>query len=113
MLQVATSCQHCADLMEIAKLFTSRTINIEAKFVAENNSESEHSEVNMTFHGAVGSAAGKVEGDQKTIQHNYASEQKQTLADAAAEIQQLLKQRKTDQIDCSHLTLKLQQTVNQ
>ena len=59
--------------------------------MAENNPKSEHSEVNMTFHGAVGSAAGKVEGDQKTIQHNYAPE-KQTLADAAAEIQRLLKQ---------------------
>jgi uncharacterized protein YjbI with pentapeptide repeats len=40
----------------------------------------------------IGNAAGNVEGDQKTIQHNYAPEQKQTLSEAAAEIQKLLKQ---------------------
>lgn len=39
----------------------------------------------------IGNAAGNVKGDQKTIQHNYVPEQKQTLAKAAAEIQQLLK----------------------
>jgi len=60
--------------------------------MAENISKSEQSKVNMNFHGAVGSAAGNVEGDQKTIQHNYAPEQRQTLAEAAEEIQRLLKQ---------------------
>ena len=42
----------------------------------------------------IGSAAGEVKGDQKSLQHvhNYAPEQKQTLAEAAAEIQKLLKQ---------------------
>lgn len=43
----------------------------------------------------IGSVAGNVEGDQKSIQHNYAPEQKQTLAEAAAEIQQLLAQLQT------------------
>jgi uncharacterized protein YjbI with pentapeptide repeats len=48
--------------------------------------------IQQNFHGNIGSVAGNVEGDQKTIQHNYAPEQKQTLAEAAAEIQKLLKQ---------------------
>lgn len=55
----------------------------------------ETSKVNMSFHGPVGSAAGEVKGDQKTIQHNYAAEQKKTLSEAAAEIQQLLTQLQT------------------
>jgi uncharacterized protein YjbI with pentapeptide repeats len=43
---------------------------------------------------AIGNAAADVKGDPKSIQHNYnyAPEQRQTLAEAAAEIQQLLKQ---------------------
>jgi uncharacterized protein YjbI with pentapeptide repeats len=65
-----------------------------------------------TFHGSVGSvgnqgsigssgnpnaisnAAADVKGDQKSIQHNYnyTPEQRQTIAEAAAEIQRLLKQ---------------------
>ncbi|MEW6496075.1 MAG: pentapeptide repeat-containing protein [Cyanobacteriota bacterium] len=42
----------------------------------------------------IGNTAADVKGDQKSIQHNYnyAPEQRQTLAEAAAEIQQLLKQ---------------------
>lgn len=52
----------------------------------------ESSKINMSFHAPVGNAAGEVKGDQKTIQHNYAPEQKQNLAEAAAEIQQLLRQ---------------------
>jgi alpha-D-ribose 1-methylphosphonate 5-triphosphate synthase subunit PhnG len=43
---------------------------------------------------AIGNAAADVKGDQKSIQHhyNYTPEQRQTLAEAAAEIQELLKQ---------------------
>jgi len=43
---------------------------------------------------AIGNAAADVKGDQKSIQHNYnyTPEQRQTIAEAAAEIQQLLKQ---------------------
>jgi len=51
--------------------------------------------IQQNFYGNIGNAAGNVEGDQKTVQHNYAPEQKQTLAEAAAEIQQLLKQLET------------------
>jgi uncharacterized protein YjbI with pentapeptide repeats len=42
----------------------------------------------------IGNTAADVKGDQKSIQHNYnyTPEQRQTLAEAAAEIQQLLKQ---------------------
>lgn len=45
------------------------------------------------FRGAtVGSFAETVHGDQKSIQHIYAPEQKQTLTEAASEIQRLIKQ---------------------
>ncbi|HEY9743605.1 MAG TPA: hypothetical protein V6C90_24225 [Coleofasciculaceae cyanobacterium] len=42
----------------------------------------------------IGNAAADVKGDQKSIQHNYnyTPEQRQTLAEAAAEIQELLRQ---------------------
>lgn len=42
----------------------------------------------------IGNAVGEAQAEMKSIQHihNYAPEQKQTLAEAAAEIQQLLKQ---------------------
>jgi len=54
-----------------------------------------------TFNAPVGSVgnegnqagvAGYVKGDNKTIQHHYPAEKKQTLAEAAEEIQKLLKQ---------------------
>jgi hypothetical protein len=45
------------------------------------------------FRGAnVGSFAETVHGDQKAIQHIYAPEQKQSLSEAANEIQKLLQQ---------------------
>ena len=53
---------------------------------------SEKPGIQQNFYGNPGSVAGNVEGDQKTIQHNYSAEQKQTLAEAAAEIQKLLQQ---------------------
>jgi len=91
------------DLLEIAKIRANAhkphiyTIHIEAtgnKFVSEAKKE-------YNFHAPVGSVgnegtqknvAGVVEGDQIGTQHNYAPEQKQTLAEAAVEIQKLLKQ---------------------
>ncbi|MGL4619095.1 MAG: hypothetical protein ACRCZS_08560, partial [Chroococcidiopsis sp.] len=45
-------------------------------------------EVQQNFHASVYGVAGKVEGDQNI----FLSEQKQTLSEAAQEIQQLLKQ---------------------
>ncbi len=56
--------------------------------IVETMAEKETSKVNMTFNAPVTGVAGNVEGDQNI----YASEQKQTLAEAAAEIQKLLKQ---------------------
>ncbi len=43
-------------------------------------------------HGTQTNVSGVVEGDQIGTQHNYASEEKQALAEAAAEIQKLLQQ---------------------
>lgn len=46
-----------------------------------------------SFHGSIiGNVAGIVQGEQISIQYNYVSENKQTIAEAAAEIQQLLQQ---------------------
>jgi uncharacterized protein YjbI with pentapeptide repeats len=56
--------------------------------IVETMAEKETSKVNMSFHAPVTGVAGNVEGNQNI----YAPEQKQTLAEAAAEIQQLLTQ---------------------
>jgi uncharacterized protein YjbI with pentapeptide repeats len=40
----------------------------------------------------IGNAAGEAHAEMKSIQHNYAPEQKQTLAESVSEVQQLLKQ---------------------
>ena len=50
--------------------------------------EKERSKINMNFYAPVNAVAGNVEGNQNI----YAPEQKQTLAEAAEEIQKLLKQ---------------------
>jgi hypothetical protein len=50
--------------------------------------QSKNVEVEMNFHGQVHGAAGKVMGDQNI----YLSERRQTLTEAAQEIQQLLNQ---------------------
>ena len=75
-----------ADMKEIAKILASRPIDVEAKAVVEQPTK--NVEVEMNFQAPVTGAAGKVEGNQNI----YASEQKQTLAQAAEEIQKLLKQ---------------------
>ena len=56
--------------------------------IVETMAEKEISQVNMTFNGPVSNVVGNIEGDQII----YDSEQKQTLAEAAEEIQKLLKQ---------------------
>lgn len=69
--------------------------------VMESSKSDKSSKSEFHFHAPVGSVAnegkignsvGEVKGDQIGTQHNYAPEQKQTLAEAAAEIQQLLEQ---------------------
>lgn len=97
--QIALYRQQSADLMEIAKLLASRTINVEAIAVSESKSMSEGPKKiskndlrGATFAGGFVDAntvqAGQIGGDI----HNYAPEQRQNLAEAAAEIQQLLQQ---------------------
>ncbi len=76
--------EHDTQILELAKLAASRPITLEAKAVAEKNVEVE---MNVSG-GQVTGMAGKVSGDMNV----YASEQKQTLAEAAEEIQKLLKQ---------------------
>jgi uncharacterized protein YjbI with pentapeptide repeats len=74
------------NLWEVVKSLSSRPINIEAKAVADN--QSKNVEVEMNFHAQVTGAT----GTNKGIININASEQKQTLAEAAAEIQRLLRQ---------------------
>lgn len=74
--------QKSADILELAKLAASRPITVEAKAVAE------HPKFQQNFNAPVYGNAQNVEGNQNI----YASEEKQTLAKAAEEIQNLLKQ---------------------
>ena len=78
--------EHNTQILELAKLAASRPITVEARAVAEH--QSKNVEVEMNFQAPVTGAAGKVSGDMNV----YASEQKPTLAEAADEIQKLLKQ---------------------
>lgn len=81
------------NMMEIAKLLASKPITVEAKAVAENQSNSDTFNTDLR-HANVGNFANKVQDNarQQTNQHIYASPEKQSLAEAMAEIQTLLKQ---------------------
>ena len=77
-----------ADMMEIVKLQASRPIDVKAIAMADKLEKNVEVEMNISG-GQQGSVAGKVIGDFNV----YASpEQKQNLAEAATEIQQLLEQ---------------------
>ncbi|NES24515.1 MAG: hypothetical protein F6K41_37805 [Symploca sp. SIO3E6] len=85
--KLEASREHIAELLEIIKLFAS--------------SMSENEKTENKFYAPVGSVsnkgnqtgfAGKVEGDLIGTQNNYPAEKQQTLAEAAEEIQNLLKQ---------------------
>jgi hypothetical protein len=85
--------QHAQTLAEIARLQASRVINVEARALATSQSESNTFENNL--HGArISNFANQVSdsAQQQTNQYNYASQEKQTLAEAAEEIQRLLNQ---------------------
>lgn len=83
--------QENTDLWEVAKLMASRSINVEAK--AEALAENEPSKYDLRDAKFAGGFAETVQGDQVGgTQHNYASPEKQDLAETAAAIQRLLKQ---------------------
>jgi hypothetical protein len=96
--QIAFSRQYNANLMEIIRLQASQPIQNIITVTATAESESTMSETYKSkydlSHAQVGGIVDKAETDshQEFHQHNYAPEQKQTLAEAAAEIQQLLTQ---------------------
>jgi len=78
-----------ANIWTIAKLMAGRPINVENRAVAGTEA------FNTDLRGAnVGNVANKVQDNarQQANQYNYTSEQQQTLAEAAAEIQELLDQ---------------------
>jgi hypothetical protein len=69
--------------------------NVETHMKSNSENQSNSGTYNNDLHGAnIGNFANQVSDNarQQAIQHNHSSEQKKTLAEAAAEIQQLLKQ---------------------
>lgn len=60
--------------------------------MTEKTHNSDQSKTNMTFHAPVGSVSGENKGNVTVNQNNYTYQEKQKLAEAAAEIQQLLEQ---------------------
>lgn len=83
--KVSTYQHQNQELIKLAKIQAAQPINVELKAMIE---QSKSVEVEMNFHAPVTGATGKNEG---VININV-SEQKQTLAEAANEIQKLLKQ---------------------
>jgi len=85
--------QQSTDLLEIIKLQATRPINVEAKAMAASQSDS-NTFNNDLREARVGNFANQVQDNarQQANQYNYASPEKQSLAEAAAEIQRLLKQ---------------------
>ncbi len=82
-----------SNMMEIAKLLASRPITVEAKAVA--SSESQGDTINQSGIFGIGQMSGGEIKDNAEVtgkKNVYASGQKQTLAEAAGEIQKLLKQ---------------------
>ncbi|WP_287356275.1 hypothetical protein [Moorena sp. SIO3B2] len=95
--------KHYQDLIEIARLQASRLITVENNAMSDSTSDSNHSNYHSKYqfqydqsqyqNSFVDTAQSGSQQEFKPIQNNnYAPEQKQTLSEAAAEIQQLLKQ---------------------
>ena len=91
--------KHYQDLIEIARLQASRLITVENNAMSESTSDSNHSNYHSkydqrqsqnTFVDTAENEFKQEIGSQN--QYNYAPEKNQTLSEAAAEIQQLLKQ---------------------
>ena len=87
--------RHCTDLKEIARLLAGRTINVEARAVAESQFMPEAYQSKYDQRGAnIGSNVDTARDNARvqSILHNYAPEQRQSLVEAAADIQALLRQ---------------------
>ena len=95
--------KHYQDLIEIARLQASRLINVENNAMSESTSDSHHSNYHSKYQFKYDQSQSQnnfVDTAQREFkqeigsanQYNYAPEQKQTLTEAAAEIQGLLKQ---------------------
>lgn len=82
-----------ADLVEIVKLQATKPIHVEAKAVAASQSDS-NAFSNDLREAKIANFANQVQDSarQQAKQYNYASPEGQTLAEAADEIQRLLKQ---------------------
>jgi hypothetical protein len=85
--------QRYTDMMEITKLLASRpiTLDVKAEAVADQSSPKTYNNDNRGAN--IGNFANSVEDNarQQTNQYNYESPEKQSLSEAAIEIQRLLK----------------------
>ena len=84
--------QQSTNLTEIMKLMASRPINVVNTAISESNSVSDNISINQS--GAINPNASVAKDNARVqnILHNYPAEQQKSLAEAAAEIQQLLEQ---------------------
>ena len=100
---LALSQKHNQELIKIIKLVASRPINVENNAMSESTSDSNHSNYHSKYQFKYDQSQSQnnfVDTAQREFkqeigsanQYNYAPEQKQTLTEAAAEIQGLLKQ---------------------
>jgi uncharacterized protein YjbI with pentapeptide repeats len=90
--QISIYREQSTNMTEIVKLLANRPIDVKAIAMAENKPTENYSN---DLRGAnIANYANKLEGNarQQAKQYNYTAEQKQTLAEAAADIQQLLEQ---------------------
>jgi len=80
------------NLTEIMKLMASRSINVVNTAISESNRVSDNISINQS--GAINPNASVAKDNARVqnILHNYPAEQQKSLAEAAAEIQQLLEQ---------------------
>ena len=93
--------QENTNLWSMAKLMASRPINLENKAVAESKKVSKTTSINIQENN--GNVASENFGSQETNHNNYASPEKQTLAEAAAEIQRLLQQLQQTNPDATEI----------
>jgi uncharacterized protein YjbI with pentapeptide repeats len=91
--QIATFRQQSANLTEIIKRMAGKTINVEARAMVEQKCLLETSSYNQDDAKSDRLDDTAQEGSrQPSIQHNYTTEQKQSLTETATKIQKLLQQ---------------------
>jgi uncharacterized protein YjbI with pentapeptide repeats len=91
--KLADARQRYTDMMEITKLLASRPITLDVKAEAVADQSNSKNYTNNLQGSKIGNFANSVEGNaqQRAAQYNYESSEKQSLEEAATEIQRLLR----------------------